>query len=62
MTEKVVKLENFTSDHTVLGSTEVETSVSVLVTAVEEVAENVTVSSRMINNPYLAFIVEHSFF
>ena len=62
MTEKVVKLENFTSDHTVLGSTEVETSVSVLVTAVEEVAENVTVSNRMINNPYLVFIVEHSIF
>ena len=50
MTEKVVKLENRTSDRTVLGSTEVETSVSVLVTAVEEVAENVTVSNRMINN------------
>ena len=62
MTEKVVKLETFTSDRTVLGSTEVETSVSVLVTAVEEVAENITVSSRMINNPYLVFIVKHSIF
>ena len=55
MTEKVVKLENRTSDRTVLGSTEVETSVSVLVTAVEEVAENITVSSRMIYN-HLSYI------
>ena len=42
--DKVEKLEALTSNSSMLGSTEVAASVSVLVTATDDLAGNVTVS------------------
>ena len=44
----MAQLENLTSDSNILGSTEVAASVSVLLTAIEGVSQNFTVSSHCI--------------
>ena len=44
----MAQLENLTSDSNILGSTEVAASVNVLLSAIEGVSQNFTVSSRCI--------------
>ena len=55
--EKVGELEALTSNASVLGSTEVTASVSVLVTATNDVSGNITVREREKTEHELEFCV-----